>query len=162
MSIAPDHTPSASCETPALRKPLREKLFLLIAATWFLCGPSLAQTCHVDTTAVKKRIADLEKYYPLVLSDIGCDLPRLKAHQLMCDASWDPQSNLWTMGRLDDLAWVYAYENATKTKFDYDNPSLDLDFIAKRDACTDIICLCTVLQAHTNDSLGGTSPYEEP
>ena len=29
----------------------------------------------------------------------------------MCDAAETPNAPLWRMGRLDDLAWVYAIEN---------------------------------------------------
>ncbi len=133
-----------------------------MAAVLLLPHMALAATCNVDIGAVKKRVAALEESYPLVTSDIGCDVPSIKAHQLLCEAALDANADLWTMARLDDLAWVYAYENATKTRFDYDNPSRDDAFIARRDACTDEACLCNVLQEHTNDSLGGTSPYSQP
>ena len=65
------------------------------------------------------------------------------------------------MGRLDDLAWVYAVENATGQQIDLANPPRDEAFVAARDACTDEACLCAVLIGHTNDSLGGTSPYPQ-
>ncbi len=129
-----------------------------------LLAPSLAaaQPCDVDRAAVEKRIADLEKYYSLVRSDIGCEANTNKARRLMCDAAVTPHSDLWRMGRLDDLAWVYAYENATKTRTDHIHPPRDADFIKRRDACTTAACLCAVLREHTNDSLGGTSPYAQP
>ncbi len=65
------------------------------------------------------------------------------------------------MGRLDDLAWVAALENATGQEVDLTNPPRDLDFLAARDACTDAACLCAVLIDHTNASLGGFSPYPQ-
>lgn len=120
---------------------------------------ALAQSCNVDIAAVEKSIARLEASYAGILSDIGCDAPVKKAHRLMCDSSDQPAAEIWRMGRLDDLAWVYAYENATKSEVDREDPPRDSDFIAKRDACTDIMCLCNELIAHTNDSLGGESPY---
>jgi len=77
----------------------------------------------------------------------------------MCEDETGPSPDLWRMGRLDDLASVYAYENATGTKTDHANWPRDENFIANRDACTDKACLCDVLVEHTNGSLGGTSPY---
>ena len=123
--------------------------------------PVQAATCGVDAAAVERRIADLEQSYGLILSDISCDLPQLPAHRLMCDSGESPQDVLWRMGRLDDLAWVYAMENATGQQVDLTNPPRDDAFLATRDACTDESCQCDVLIEHTNGSLGGTSPYPQ-
>lgn len=123
---------------------------------------SFAQSCKVDFAAVEKRIARLEPSYANVLSDISCDDPTVKAHQLMCDSLDEYPAGLWHMGRLDDLAWVYASENATKQEVDQSNPPRDAGFIAKRDACSDAACLCDLLIRHTNDSLGGETPYSAP
>lgn len=123
--------------------------------------PLQAATCGIDAEAVESRIADLEPAYGLVLSDISCDLPTLPAHLLMCEAANTPDWTLWRMGRLDDLAWVYALENATGQEADLEDPQRDEAFLATRDACTDVDCLCEVLIQHTNDSLGGTSPYPQ-
>lgn len=120
-----------------------------------------APICPVDAAAVEARIADLEPAYSMVLSDISCDAPTLPAHVLLCDAVEAPDMLLWRMGRLDDLAWVYAVENATGQEVDLTNPPRDDSFIAARDACTETACLCDVLIRHTNDSLGGTSPYPQ-
>lgn len=135
-------------------------LLCLVAATSTatICG---AQTCPADLAAVEARIADLEPDYGLVLSDIGCDAPTNPAHILMCTAAETPNAAIWRMGRLDDLAWVYAVENATGQEVNREDPPRDEDFLAKRDACTDETCLCNVLTLHTNDSLGGTSPYPQ-
>ena len=132
--------------------------FLLSA---LVAQPVQAATCVVDAAAVESRIADLEQSYGLILSDISCDLPQLPAHRLMCDSGESPQDVLWRMGRLDDLAWVYAMENATGQQVDLTNPPRDDAFLAARDACTDESCLCDVLIEHTNGSLGGTSPYPQ-
>jgi hypothetical protein len=123
--------------------------------------PLAAQTCEIDLAAVEARIAKLEPSYSLVLSDIGCDAPTIPAHILMCNAAENPDAVIWRMGRLDDLAWVYAVENATGQQVDHENPPRDEDFIATRDACTDEACLCQTLVDHTNGSLGGTSPYPQ-
>lgn len=120
---------------------------------------AFAQSCGVDMPAVEKRIAEMEDFYGDVSSDIGCDAPTNPAHILMCTSSDDPKSDLWRMGRLDDMASVYAYENATGTETNHANPPRYGTFTADRDACTDETCLCNVLIEHTNDSLGGGSPY---
>ncbi|MFN3993391.1 MAG: hypothetical protein ACK4IU_10855 [Tabrizicola flagellatus] len=127
----------------------------------FAAGGTAAQTCAIDLAAVEARIAELEPYYAGLLSDISCDAPTNPAHVLMCDASWGADDTLWRMGRLDDLAWVHAVENATGQDVDETDPPRDPDFLARRDACTDVACLCGVLIQHTNDSLGGTSPYPQ-
>jgi hypothetical protein len=135
---------------------MRLALILFLSA-----GAASAQTCQIDIGAVEARITDLEATYSLVRSDIGCETPTNPAHVLMCNAAEDPKAVIWRMGRLDDLAWVYAVENATGQDVDDNNPPRDDDFIAKRDACTDETCLCEALIQHTNDSLGGTSPYPQ-
>lgn len=128
----------------------RATVALLILAP----GPALAASCAIDIAAVEARIADLEPSYGAVLSDISCDAPTVPAQILMCETD-----DLWRMGRLDDLAWLYAYENATGQEVSREAPPRDDSFLAARDACTDAACLCATLTGHTNDSLGGTSPY---
>lgn len=135
---------------------MRLALILVLAA-----GTAAAQTCEIDLAAVEARIAELEPSHGLVLSDISCDAPTVPAHILMCDAAETPNAPLWRMGRLDDLAWIYAVENATGQDVDETNPPRDADFLARRDACTDADCLCNALTEHTNASLGGTSPYPQ-
>lgn len=132
-----------------------------LTALILLAQPLAAGICNVDPQAVETRIAELEPRYGLVLSDISCDLPVMPAHVLMCDAAYEPDQTLWRMGRLDDLAWVYAFENATGREVDIENPPRDEAFLAARDACTEAACLCAVLIDHTNASLGGTSPYPQ-
>lgn len=144
--------PSPFCVRPVRRAALALALVLVPQIAF-------AQSCKVDSGAVERSIARLETSYDDILSDISCDAPTKKAHQLMCDAVGEPASGIWRMGRLDDLAWVYAYENATKSEVDRADPPRDDEFVAKRDACTDIVCLCNAFIAHTNDSLGGESPY---
>lgn len=126
-----------------------------------LATAATAQTCEIDLSAVEARIAELEPSYGLVLSDIGCDAPTNPAHILMCNDANATDATLWRMGRLDDLAWIYAVENATGQQVDQTNPPRDDDFLATRDACTDARCICDALIRHTNDSLGGTSPYPQ-
>ncbi|HEY0595521.1 hypothetical protein [Sphingopyxis sp.] len=132
---------------------------MLIASLLILPQMAGAAECGVDTVKVAERTQSLEEHYDLILSDISCDAPTVRAHILMCDAAYDSQADLWRMGRLDDMAWVYAYENATKKEVDHADPPRDDDFMRRRDACTDTACLCEVLIDHTNASLGGLSPY---
>ena len=132
---------------------------LLLCA--LIAQPLHAAACDIDVSAVEFRIEDLEPAYGALLSDISCDLPTLPAHRLMCDSAEASQDDLWRMGRLDDLAWVYALENATGLMVDISDPVRDEGFLAARDACTDVACLCRALIQHTNDSLGGTSPYPQ-
>ena len=123
--------------------------------------PQLARAQGVDLDAVEARIAELERRYALVLSDIACDAPTRPAHQILCASAENQPTLIWRMGRLDDLAWVYAVENATGQQVDLANPPRDAEFIARRDACEDEACLAAVLIEHTNSSLGGTSPYPQ-
>ncbi|MGL4236008.1 hypothetical protein [Tabrizicola sp.] len=123
--------------------------------------PLVAQAQGIDLAAIEARIAELEPRYGMVLSDISCDAPTLPAHQIMCASAESANPVLWRMGRLDDLAWVYAVENATGQEVDLANPPRDAEFIADRDACPDDVCLMFFLVRHTNASLGGTSPYPQ-
>ncbi len=139
---------------------MRTPLTLILAAAVPL--PALAQTCAVDAAAVAERIAHYEASYPGVLSDISCDTPTIPAHRILCASAEAKDELLWRMGRLNDLAWVYAVENATGNAYDMANPTEpNPGFIATRDACTDEACLCAVLIEETNASLGGTSPYPQ-
>ncbi len=119
---------------------------LLVALS---AGAATAQTCRIDLAVVETRIAELEPSHGMVLSDIGCDAPTVPAHILMCSAAEEPNAPLWRMGRLDDLAWIYAVENATGQDVDETKPPRDQDFLARRDACTDEACLCDALIDHT-------------
>jgi hypothetical protein len=136
-------------------------LFKTLPIVLIAGSPAFSQTCEADLPAVQARIAELEPTYGAVLSDIDCDAPTIPAHQLLCSHAEQPGDGWWDMLRLDTLAWVYAYENATGNQVDLANPPLDEGFIATRDSCADMECLCAVLQDHTNSSLGGTSPYAQ-
>jgi hypothetical protein len=122
---------------------------------------ALAEAEAIDQAGVAARIAELETRYGDVLSDIACDAPAIQAHRLLCASADSTEPLLWQMARLDDMAWVYAVENATGQEVDRANPPRDADFIARRDACADEACLVAVLVEHTDASLGGTSPYAD-
>ena len=120
---------------------------------------ALAQSCPVSQENLRSAKDQWQANY-LVLSDIGCgdEDPTLPAHVLLCESAW-ADGDLWNMAQLDDAAYTYAYENATGQEVNLDNPPRDSAFIATRDACRDTACLCAAYIAHTNDSLGGLSPY---
>lgn len=136
------------------------------AALCLAAAPALtaaaAPDCAVDHVAVATRLAELEGYYPRVMSDIDCAAPQGFAATAICASRDTGDLTLWQMARLDQLAWVYAVENATATAADQADPPRDSAFEARRDACRDGACLCAALIGHTNDSLGGTSPYPSP
>jgi hypothetical protein len=132
---------------------------LLVPLVATLPFSAIAQA--VDRAAVEARIAELEVGYGAVLSDIGCDQPTIAAHQLLCASAESSDPILWRMGRLDDLAWVYAVETATGQRVNLADPPRDAGFIARRDACEDEACLALLYIEHTNGSLGGTSPYPQ-
>ena len=113
---------------------------------------ALAQTLP-DPGTIHAAQADLDGYHD-VASDISCAAPTIPAHQLMCE-----DELLWQMGLLDSWAWVFALESATGTETDHGDPPLDEAFLEARDACADRRCLLAVLMIHTNESLGGMSPY---
>ena len=121
-----------------------------------LAALSPAQAADLpDPAKIAEAQATLDRYQD-VLSDISCDAPTIPAHQMMCE-----DDGLWQMGLLDTWAWVYAVENATGTETDHGDPAMDDSFIEARDACADKACLADLLIQHTNDSLGGMSPYLE-
>jgi hypothetical protein len=122
---------------------------------------SYAQSCAVDFDRVQEAIHQLEQKYDYLLSDISCDAPTVPAHEILCDSSYEDRPLLWRMARLNDLAWVKAYEKTTKRKADLNDPPRDVAFIARRDACTDAACLCDVMIEHGNASLGRESPYTQ-
>ncbi len=140
---------------------MRRHVFKALTAVLAMTSPTYAQTCAFDASAMQARLAELEVGYGAVLSDISCDAPAITAHQLLCLSAQTPGDALWQMARLDTLAWVFAYENATGERVDLADPPQDSGFIATRDRCTDVDCLCAVLMDHTNGSLGGTSPYPQ-
>jgi hypothetical protein len=136
-----------------METPMTPRLAIAFIAT-LLGMPATAETC-ADPASVAAAMENLSGYQD-VLSDIACDAPALPAHRLLCE-----NDALWQIGLLDTRARVYAYENATGTETDHTNPPRDEDFTARRDACMDAACLCAALISHTNDSLGGLSPYQQ-
>ena len=150
-----------------MRLPTLTALLCSLSSCLTTC-PAAAQICAVDMAAVDARIADFEanhaKKAPKVMwvgPETACAMPRKGLMRLVCDTVASGDTSLWRMLRLDDMAWIHAYENATGTEVDVANPPVDAEFVSRRSACTDTACLCAVLIEHTNGSLGGTSPYPQ-
>ena len=134
----------------------------LVLMTSAITLPALANTCSIDIDAVNTRIDQMGAFYDMVVSDITCDTTApntIPARQMICDSATSGDMVLFQMERLDTMAWVSIAESATGEEMDPENPLLDGKFITARDYCKDEACLCETLIQHTNDSLGGTSPY---
>ena len=127
----------------------------LAASLLCLSQLALATEASVDIARIEAAISRLEVNYGDVTSDIDCKTATLTSHRLICDATGE----LAQMLHLDRMAAVYAYENAHRREVNHEQPPIDEAFVATRNACNDTDCLRNALIAHTNDSLGGESPY---
>jgi hypothetical protein len=128
----------------------RFALFLLLTA---VAHAAAADTVTPDLRLIREAQVALGVFHDID-ADIDCGAPALTAHQLMC-----ADETLWQMGLLDTWAWVFFVEDSTGTEMDHGDPPLDEAFISDRDLCRDRACLIGVIVRHTNDSLGGASPY---
>lgn len=119
---------------------------------------SVAQACAVNADALAMAHQQWRTNYP-VSSDIDCTAPAGVAQEILCQEAAQ-NGLLWHMAELDDAAFVYAFENATGRETLPENPPRDETFIATRDACMSAACLCKAYTTHTDDSLGGMTPYQ--
>lgn len=105
--------------------------------------------------AITKAIGNLASSYGDVPSSVDCEKQVYGAGKLICQ-----NNNLKLMDSLDSKAYVYALENGTKSEENHVKPPVDSAWIASvRNECKDETCLCAAFKAHTNESLGGGSPY---
>ncbi len=121
-----------------------------------LGSPVWAGSCldAVRQADISNKLVTLKNSYGDVPSGLACHQPKSKAETLIC-----AQDKLKSMALLDAQAYVYALENATGTEADHQRDQ-DTDWIKQvRNQCADAECLCRAYKAHTNDSLGGESPY---
>ena len=109
-----------------------------------------------DVPAEKIQAAiDRLSSYRDVPSSIDCKTTKNKAEKIICGSSY-----LKLMERLDTMAAIYAYENATKNELEHDKKNA-----VKYSLITTVRKLKTEKEIrdafinHTNDSLGGLSPY---
>jgi uncharacterized protein len=92
-----------------------------------------------------------------VAPSVDCQRQSGRIDKLICE-----DDSLRLIEQLDTKAWVYAYENATKTELNHRKTNLDENWIKSvRNKCKDRACLCAAFRDHTNDSMGGTSLYEQ-
>jgi len=134
---------------PFLDKFMRPLLALAIAA---FALPALGQD-YPDKEKVQEAQLGFQPYQDVKI-DVDCGDPKNPAQELICD-----DDQLWQMTRLDTWAYVYAKEAEKGEPLDHANPPIDMTFVAARDRCHDAACLITVIEAHTNRSLGDMSPY---
>lgn len=119
-------------------------------------APAFGFTCGTDeaTAALEERLAPR---YGDVVSTIDCDKPK-GVETMIC-----ANPSLREIELLDTQAFIYSYENATKSEAieaHEGKPFLDEDWARlTRDACTMEECLCTAFIAHINASMGGDNPY---
>lgn len=138
---------------------MTETFFLKLYAALFFIVLSLsfstnAKAQDVPIEKIKKAIAGLSSYQD-VPSSINCKTTKNKAEKIICGSEY-----LQLMEKLDTKAAIYAYENAMKIEL-----KRDLKTALKYSLVKDIRKLTTeqaIREAyinHTNDSLGGISPY---
>ena len=143
---------------PRLSRPFSIRCALFLAA---LSGALLgllvrawaADCLATDDGGIKRAIGGLSASYNDVPSCLACGTQKKPIEKLICR-----NQRLKLMEVLDTKAAVYAYENATGRETRHARP--DCSFVAEKLAtCADEQCACRALKEHTNESLGGTSPY---
>lgn len=110
----------------------------------------LAPSGSIDQARVKQTLAKLSSYAE-VASSIDYAQPANSAEAIVAA---DPELRL--MELLDTRAALYAYENATKQQGDHKNPkkyALSLEGLRSSEQ------IRQAYLKHTNESLGGMSPY---
>ncbi len=140
---------------PALKTAGASLIFALSA------GASAAgnnAVCAVDLDAVEAQITRLDRSYGEVAPSFDCAQTTEATQKAICA---DPE--LSRMMRLDDMAWVYAIENATGTEQDHAKPQADQSHLDRLATCgpEDTGCICGTFIERTNGSLGGESPYPQ-
>lgn len=139
-------------------KPLSFRCVLLLAVVSGLLIAGIARARSADClsgddTAIRQAIGTLSSQYNDVPSCLACDTQKTPIERMICR-----HPRLKLMEVLDTKAAVYAFENAAARQTRHSRP--DCSFIAQElSTCTDEHCACKRLKAHTNDSLGGSSPY---
>lgn len=125
----------------------------LIVATGMLLifsvcrADNLPSSCG-DTTKIKSAIAAHSEYYGDVNLAIRCKAPQSETETLICT-----DKHLFLMYKLNSMAEVYAFENATKREIEHKT------YKSAIPECKTKICICKAFIESTNDSLGGESPY---
>jgi hypothetical protein len=118
--------------------------------------PQSSCVTSVDVSRLRKSITGLSDSYGDVRRRINCSKPA--GNQILICRS----NVLILMERLDQMAMVYAIENATKSELDHREPSGAnwLNQVLK--TCHSDNCICLEYKKHADVSLGGLSPYTAP
>lgn len=116
-------------------------------------SPSISAQ-DVPIEKIQEAVDKLSSYKD-VPSSINCQTTKNKAEKIICNSGY-----LTLMERLDTRAAVYAYENATKTELAHNQATAIKYSLLKtiRKLKTDKEIRDAFIK-HTNDSLGGWSPY---
>lgn len=132
-------------------------LKLLIVSGFILLNFAFALSISAQNVPIEKIQEAVDKLpsYKDVPSSIDCKTAKSKAEKIICGSSY-----LTLMERLDTRAAVYAYENATKNELPHNQKTaIKYSLITKiRKLKTDKAIRDAFIK-HTNDSLGGESPY---
>lgn len=108
----------------------------------------------VSAEKIQESIDKLSSYQD-VPSAIDCKTTKNKAEKIICGSDY-----LMLMEKLDTRAAIYAYENATKNELEHDRKNAVKYSLVKtiRKLKTEKAIRDAFIE-HTNDSLGGLSPY---
>lgn len=130
-------------------------LLLILVSTTANCAESSC-IASVDMSRLRKSVANHSESYGDLPSRINCSKP-LGNQSFICRSDV-----LRFMERLDHMATVYAYENATKRELDHRKPSGTKWLTQMLKKCHSEDCICSEYKKNADDSLGGTSPYSAP
>jgi hypothetical protein len=100
---------------------------------------------------VEKSLRELNDHYGDISSAVNCRKPSSPVEKMICNNDYLSRAEL-----LNTRASAYAWENGTKREVDHKRY---LGKLPKR--CTSEQCIYYFFVKETNDSLGGTSPYDE-
>lgn len=128
------------------------RISIFVFASLFFVSQVLAQDVPIEK--IQEAVDKLSSYQD-VPSSINCQMAKSKAEKIICGSGY-----LTLMERLDTRAAVYAYENATKNELAHNQKTaIQYSLINKiRKLKTDKAIRDAFIK-HTNDSLGGESPY---
>ena len=131
-------------------KSFRVSIFLF-AGLFFVINASAQD---VPAEKIQETINKLSSYQD-VPSSINCQTTKNKAEKIICASDY-----LMLMEKLDTRAAVYAYENATKNELAHNQKIATQYSLIKtiRKLKTEKAIRDAFIE-HTNDSLGGESPY---
>lgn len=129
-------------------------LFILVFSVLFAASSISAQERNVPIEKIQESIDNLSSYND-VPSSINCRTAQSKAEKIICGSGY-----LTLMERLDTRAAVYAYENGTGTELPHNQKTaLQYSLIKTIRTLKTEQAIRNAFIRHTNDSLGGISPY---